>query len=328
MVNDTIHIAMASDDNYAHHLSVAICSILMNLSPDRKLCVYLLHEGLAEDTVSRLEQLKSVRQFDLEYINVDCEKFAPYKVIGSLYVSRLTYARFQLPYILGDLNKCIYLDCDILVRHDLSELWDILLPEYSFLGAVEEPFGRHRNKDLGIPNSYSYFNAGVLLLNLMKLREIALEEKAFGYLEEKGSLLYADQDVLNALFYKTWFALPLKWNVHSTVYVLREINQYYRYNVQEIVNVFEEVAIAHFTQGRKPDSFISQSPFRKEYWAYKKYTAWKYSLPRDINLITLAIRLNWLIKLKLGKFPILFASLRVIKRIITGYYFTKEQSNH
>lgn len=328
MINNTIHVAMASDDRYAHHLSVAICSILKNMSKDRNLCIYLLHETLSEETKTKLEQLQNLRQFDLEFINVTCEKYAPFKVIGLLYVSRLTYARFQLPFILESLDKCIYLDCDILVRQDLSELWDIQLPEHAFFGAIEEPYARTRNKDLGIPDRYSYFNAGVLLLDLVKLRDACLEEKAFEYLKEKGSLLYADQDVLNALFYKTWHALPLKWNVYSAVLNLRKTNIFYRYSVQEIDNVYEDVAIAHFTQERKPDSFISESPYRNEYWEYMKYTAWKYSWPKDISPITLAIRFYWLIKLLLSKLPILFISMRMVKRIIAGYYFNKEQSNH
>lgn len=326
MINNTIHVAMASDDKYAHHLSVAVCSILKNMSKDRNLCIYLLHEKLSEETKAKLEQLQNLRQFDLKYIDVNCEKYAPFKVIGSLYVSRLTYARFQLPFILESLDKCIYLDCDVLVRRDLSELWDVQLPEYALLGAVEEPFARHRNIDLSIPDSYSYFNAGVLLLDLTKLREISLEDKAFGYLKENGSLQYADQDVLNALFYKTWHALPLKWNAHSTVYILRKTNVYYRYSIQEINNVYEDVAIAHFSQGRKPDSFISESPYRNEYWEYMKYTAWKYSWPKDINPITLITRFYWLIKSLLNKLPILFVSMRMVKRIFTGFYLNKEQS--
>ena len=327
MTTNTIHVAMACDDNYAHHLAITICSILVNMSQERNLCIYILHENLTGKTKAKLEQLKNVRQFELRYINVSCDKYESFKVIVASYISKLTYARFQLPEILSHLNKCLYLDCDILVRLDLGELWDIELPDQAFLGAVEEPAARHRNKDLKLPDSYSYFNAGVLMLNLEKLRLFHLEEKAFGYLQDKGSLLYGDQDVMNALFCHTWYALPLKWNVHSHVYMLKNVNKYYRYTKQESDTVFDHVAIVHFSHKTKPDSLMSQSPYRDEYWQYKRFTAWKHSLPKDINPVNMTIWLYWTAKKFLHKIPVLFLGLRTIKRFLTGYYFSKKQSS-
>lgn len=327
-IDKKIHVAMASDDNYAHHLAVAICSILKNLGDDRILCVYLLHEKLSNKTKEKIELLKKLRHFELEYINISCEKYEPFKIIVGLYISRLTYARFQLPSLLKNIEKCIYLDCDIIVRQDLSELWDIQLPEHAILGAVEEPGARHRNRVLDIPDSFSYFNAGVILLDLAKLRKINFEEKAYEYLKKNGSLLYADQDVMNALFCNSWYALPIKWNVHTNVYILKSVNKYYKYQAHEVENVFGNAAIVHFSHERKPDSLISQCAYRNEYWQYMKYTAWRHTLPKEINLMNLTIRIYWLIKSLVKKSPILFVGMRMVKRAITGYYLNKETTRY
>lgn len=324
--NNIIHVAVATDDNYAHHLSVAIVSMLENMSKERSLHIYLLNEILLEKTKSKLEQLKTIGRFELSYINVSCKEYETYKAIVGLYISRLTYARFQLPTILGHLNKCLYIDCDVLVKQDIGKLWDIELPENAYLGAVEEPAARHRNKDLGIPERFSYFNAGVLMLNLEKLRTFHLEEKAFGFLKEKGSLMYADQDILNALFYDTWYALPLKWNVHSHVYILKDSNIYYRYSLEEANGVFNDVAIVHFSHERKPDSLISQSESRDDYWRYLKLTAWKHMLPKEINLVNLNLRFYWYVKRVIGRLPPLFIGLRTFKRFCTGYYYVNGRS--
>jgi lipopolysaccharide biosynthesis glycosyltransferase len=314
-----IHVAMASDDSYAHHLAVAICSILKNLARERFLHVYLLHEGISDTTKDKIENLKNVRNFEIKYIRIDCASFDAFKVEAGNYISRLTYARFQLPELLADLEKCLYLDCDIIVRHDLGELWDIQLPENALIGAVEEPFARHRNIPLNIPDEFSYFNAGVLMLDLQGLRKIQLEKVAYDYLAKSGSLLYGDQDVLNAIFHPSWHALPLQWNVHTHVYLLRDTNKYYRYSKSEIETVFIDPALVHFSHELKPDSLVSENPYRQEYWQYLQPTAWKNMLPKDICPKNISLRLYWLIKSMARKVPILFYGMRAMKRFVASF---------
>ena len=44
-----IHVAMATDNNYLEYLSVAVCSILKNLSMNYDLSLYVLSRDLTEE---------------------------------------------------------------------------------------------------------------------------------------------------------------------------------------------------------------------------------------------------------------------------------------
>ena len=101
-------------------------------------------------------------------------------------------------------DKVIYLDCDITVNMDLAELYDIDLGEH-YLAAVEEPNLTHREKFEGL-SSFSkqperYFNAGMLLMNLRKVRELCAGRNVFldAFIEHHATLTFNDQDLLNGI---------------------------------------------------------------------------------------------------------------------------------
>ena len=69
---------------------------------------------------------------------------------------------------------------------------------------------------LHYPSSDSYFNSGVLLVNLDYWREEGLMSKALDYISKNGSkLVFYDQDVLNALLHDCKLFLPFRYNVQD-----------------------------------------------------------------------------------------------------------------
>lgn len=88
-------------------------------------------------------------------------------------------------------DKLLYLDIDIMCGGDLSKLYNIDIEEYEY-AAVKEKYGCWTIRP-------DYINAGMLLLNMKKIRETGLMEKARRMLQER-KLLFADQD---ALFWNT-----------------------------------------------------------------------------------------------------------------------------
>lgn len=101
------------------------------------------------------------------------------------------------------MEKLIYLDCDIIVRHSIAKLYDIDIEDY-LLGAVYHNDKLSVNngafKRLHIPVEQGYFNAGVLLINLKKWREEHIYEKSIEFLRNNSeSIVNHDQDVLNVV---------------------------------------------------------------------------------------------------------------------------------
>ena len=120
-------------------------------------------------------------------------------------------------------DKVLYLDGDLLVRDDISSLWKTNISEY-YSGAVIAPLmnstihGRvdHRIK-LGMTPGATYFNAGVLLLNLKKCRKNNVMNKALKFIIENPELIsFLEQDGLNVAMSNNCFFLHPRWNVSDT----------------------------------------------------------------------------------------------------------------
>jgi len=104
------------------------------------------------------------------------------------------------------LDRILYLDADILIINDLSRLYNLDLGDNLYAAAshsalssnMTEPFNKVR---LGNYEAESYYNSGVLLFNLPKIRQTVKAEDIFKYIEEnKLTLFLPDQDVLNGLY--------------------------------------------------------------------------------------------------------------------------------
>ena len=102
-------------------------------------------------------------------------------------------------------EKILYLDIDMMVAKDISELYNIDISEYEY-AAVREKYGSMFIRP-------DYINAGMLLLNMKKIKETKLLEKARNLIK-KRKLIFADQD---AIFWSTSkkLLLPRKYNEQS-----------------------------------------------------------------------------------------------------------------
>lgn len=118
------------------------------------------------------------------------------------YCTPYTLLRLFADKIEGMPDKLLYLDIDIMIQGDLSELYNIDITDYEY-AAVKEKYGSKIIR-------YDYINAGMLLLNLKKIKETGLLEKARNMIKTR-KLLFADQD---AIFWSTQKKkiLPRKYN--------------------------------------------------------------------------------------------------------------------
>lgn len=102
-------------------------------------------------------------------------------------------------------DKLLYLDIDMMAGNDISRLYNIDISKYEY-AAVREKYG---SKILWT----DYINAGMLLLNMKKIKETKLLEKARGYIKSR-KLLFADQ---TAIYFATIsnLLLPRIYNEQS-----------------------------------------------------------------------------------------------------------------
>lgn len=274
MVNDKkiINVVYSSDDNYAQPLGVSMMSLLDNFKSDKyKIIINILDGGICYENKNKLLNISNEYSSSINFIKIDNYIFEKFPRI--LHLSLAAYYRLLIPILMPDVRKCLYLDCDTLIIGNIEGLYEINIDNY-FLAAVEDNVA---NYVLQMDCSFfkyikRYFNSGVLLLNLEKMRQDNFSSKSIEFTERHSSeLLYADQDTLNFLCIDKWLPIDKKYNFQVD-------------RSQEKVN--EEIIILHYTTGYKPWHFLYHNYYQKFYRRYLK--KWpNYKILKTDNIIVL-----------------------------------------
>lgn len=127
-----MNIVLATDNNYVQHCAITISSILRNNSD---VTIYVLTEDLFENNKKILCDEVDAYNGKIEFVMVNKDIIDSLPMPSHVYlahISRATYYRLLLPSIIPiDVDKVIYLDCDLIVNHSLDELWNIDLDRYA-----------------------------------------------------------------------------------------------------------------------------------------------------------------------------------------------------
>ena len=225
MNNKEIPIFFTIDNTYAPYVTVAIKSIIENASNEYNYKIIVLYQDLTIDNMNKISKLSS-EKFKIDFIFMKDEFKQITNRIENCYV-RLDYFtltiffRLLIPEMFPEYDKGIYIDSDVVVPGDISELYNTNIGK-KLLGVCNDKsilnikiFTDYIENAVGI-NKFKYFNSGVLLMNLKELRERKFSERFF-YLLEKYHFdcVAPDQDYLNAIckdnvvyLDEAWDAMP------------------------------------------------------------------------------------------------------------------------
>lgn len=264
--DDIIHIGFGLHDKTGHY-SVWVGTVMQSIleHTDSRICFHILHdETLSIDNKYKLEKVARSGSSIIEFHKIDENDFSVVKNQMSRFTIG-TMFRCSLPELLPNLNRIIYLDADLFVNRDIKELWDVDICEYCLAGVADEGVDIHNypkilNKYPGIKKE-SYFNAGVLYMNLKKLREFGnLKKLVVDFLVENPEAGLPDQDALNVIFHNKVLYLDGSWN--QFVFMHRKDN------VEKL-----DKAIFHYAAALL--MLYSHSQLDKEYFRTICRTPWK-----------------------------------------------------
>lgn len=216
---EPVVIALASNERYFPGLYCAVASALSHVDPTREVDLKVLDGGISKHSKNTLCQL--VGRFDrmvrLQFVAVDESLFRD-ATLGPA-ESHMAYCRTLLPRLL-DVPRLIYLDCDLLVFRDLSELFDLELSSDKSLAVVPDSETLTLSDDsrtlasaMNLPAVGRYFNSGVMLLNLNELRKQNFTEKSLEFFKNwRGHYRFWDQSAINFLLHGRIAELPEHWN--------------------------------------------------------------------------------------------------------------------
>ena len=227
---EPVVLAFASNERYFPGLYCAVASALNHVSWKTSVNLWVLDGGISQASKDRLERLvdRFGNQVRLKFVPVDESVFRA-ATLGPG-ESHMTYCRILLPHLL-DVPRLIYLDCDVLVFRDLSELFNLDLSPGKFLAAVPDSETLSLAEDcptiadaLRLPAEGAYFNCGVMLMNLDELRKQHFLERAVEFLNRKSAYRFWDQSAINFLLYGQIHALPECWNRASWCFDAQQNN--------------------------------------------------------------------------------------------------------
>ncbi len=204
-----IPIVVSTDDNFINYTLVTIYSIIINTK--KKVKIYVFASKLNKKNKIKIKKFEQKHNnLNIEIIEINIKKIKNLITLPNLPIQ--TYYRLLIPnYILE--NKIIYLDSDIIVLKDISKLYKINFDNKYILAVKDLYINKHRKEHLNKINLLKYFNAGVLVLNLKKIKNEKLFEKTIKWIEKnKDKIISCDQDGLNVIFNKKVKFISIKWN--------------------------------------------------------------------------------------------------------------------
>lgn len=255
MQSNTLNVIYSSDDNYAQHMGVSIYSLLDSNRDFEHINIFIVDNGIKDDNLEKLNHLEnSFDNAELHFIPFEkWKKQLNLNMQWSISVS--SYARLFISEMLPEnIERIIYLDCDMIICKSLREMWVTDLGG-AVLGAVQDSVSGSTKKAVGLNDDTSYFNAGMLLVDLIAWKNQHMGEKCLKFISDRnGSVTHHDQGVLNGVLNGSFCKLPLENNIMTIHYIFsrEQILRYFGeeapfYSEDEISSAKKNPTIIHYT---------------------------------------------------------------------------------
>lgn len=265
------HIAYISDDNYFIPTIASIQSLIDNIADGDNYFIHVCAFKLSKRNILRLESLSTncvtvcVHVFESREYS---DKLS--RINQKTHVSPAALIKFELPTIFTHLDNILYLDSDIIINKDLSELLDISLDGY-YLAASQEFYSFLNKRNYSFCSGYSapyYFNSGVMFLNLKKMREDSVTDKLWDYKLNHAKSRLMDQETFNAICANNAIPLSVKWNFNPVFFSERYIyslNRLYHESYSGLSALMADIYIIHYV-GAFDKPWVYKTARMREVW--------------------------------------------------------------
>lgn len=265
-----VPVCFALDNGYVMPTSVALLSLLDKLPKGLQIHLYLLvpngfNEYDAETLLNLCRDNDKIKKYELK--RIDNSIFEDYCHIG--HITSPTYFRLLMAELIP-LDECLYLDGDIMVLKDISNLFDVDISKFYVAGVRRNEekskkivhYQNEHARELGISDCEKYINAGVLLFNLKKIREDRLQTIFMNLLKKNFSV--QDQDIINSACYPNIQLLSHRYNLIEEPHIFSK-------NFMQIPEVLcldtNDVVICHYATMLKPWKYKGL-PYEEEWLSY------------------------------------------------------------
>jgi lipopolysaccharide biosynthesis glycosyltransferase len=270
--NNSIGIIVACDNHYVVLLAALLKSIEFHHKSNENIEVFIVEDGISKSNRKKL--ISSLNPDVIQLIWISMDEAIPDNMHipfdRSSYPKNI-HTRIFIPHFIPErFDKIIYLDVDMILMRDISDLWNIDLGD-RMMAAVMDPrlkvfsnsWGGILNyKELGFAPDTKYFNTGILVINNKKWRE---EDSAVAVVkcisDNEKFANYPDQYGINIVMANRWVELDSRWNAFADT-------------------PCEDPFLIHFI-GRKPmyKTYDNREEFRKIFFEHLNRTKWRNFRP-------------------------------------------------
>lgn len=247
MQDKKIPIVMICDQNFVMQTCVALTSLWKNKEESTVYDVYVMVQDCDEAAKEALRNMKRPG-FTVHVIEKTVEEYQEIRQLA--HVSRASLYKFDICDTIPDYDKLLYLDGDMIVRRDLSILYDTDLGDNYVAGVPHS---------LGIITGEKKLNGGLLLFNAAKIREEGLRDVFLRTRLALGDRKSMDQETFHIVFGNKKLYLQPKYNVmldkvdyERKYYSLEAYNAFYQTEYRTRKEIIDSAVIVHFTGAIKP----------------------------------------------------------------------------
>jgi lipopolysaccharide biosynthesis glycosyltransferase len=267
---NTIVIVTVCDNHFAVMLAALLKSIEVNRWSPEAIDIYIVEDEMTDGNKDKIVSTVKNSSMSVHWLRmadiIDKKKLPLDASTFPLNV----YARLFIPHFLPvSCSRAIYLDVDMIVRTDISELWNVDLHGRVIAGVPDRAptvstawAGVSNYKELGLPSSTIYYNSGLLVIDLVKWRNSNLTQEIIDcIISNKQFASFPDQYGLNVVFANKWHQLDSRWNTYAS-------------------SENQDPFIIHFI-GRKPIyiSYDNNQEYKKEFFTYLALTSYRKFRP-------------------------------------------------
>ena len=278
-----LHVSCAADARYLRHSAAMLHSVLAQ-SGDEAVHVHYLHgPALPAGDAQGLREMVEAGGGRISFLEIADERVRGLPALdpgtgpAGERISSTMWYRIFLPELLPDVDRVLYLDVDTLAAAPLGPLWGTELGDH-YLAAVSNVFQLDhlpRLRDLGLDDPRDYFNSGVVLFNLERMRRDGSTEELRRYgLEHRDELWWPDQDTLNLVLGSRRVALHPRWNCMNSLMEFPWAN--YVFGLRAVAEARGAPGIRHYEGPgqNKPWNYLCPTDRRALYLEHRRGTPW------------------------------------------------------
>ncbi len=222
-MTDPIVLVVVCDNHYTILLAALLKSIELNHKSNERIVVYIIEDGIFSKNKTKLINSFHSETFDFRWLSLaDAIPEGIELPLDNSSWPLNMYGRLFIPHFIeSGMQKVIYLDVDMIMEVDISELWNVHL-KGNIVGAVQDPriltfnnsWGGIRNHvALKLHQDTKYFNTGLLVIDIEEWRRFKVGEKVVDCITQYTEFAnFPDQYGLNIVLVNNWLELSPLWN--------------------------------------------------------------------------------------------------------------------